>query len=296
VEFPVSYLLSNLVLDSNNSVYVMDRNTGGLSSFDVNGDLLTAIDTGYVGTNYQIQLNSKDEISAKSPPSSCSITRIILDSFEDRKSLMRYTAAVLKAETQIDDFAIDSNSNIWVLLDGNKIYKLDSVGNYMLSAAVPIKNLNAPLGNLGLVNSFYPRTRRNENFVLVNKNNYIYKYDSNLIYQRKYNLSIVPYENSYSGFLSDWTGYDVKRKFTHNVHFEGEVNLQLSYSLFTVGAGVQNTICTFQLEDWLLVGIIFSGVFDRDSSKVQFFVDGVLENREVETIQGSDIYQKLKYR
>jgi hypothetical protein len=294
INFPPSFNLSNLTINSKGEIFVLNTNTGNLSGFDLNFTTVSTINTNYLGGDYYIECNLTDAISG------VRASKLLFDSKNypwilstDKKVLNRFETPVLQAEYMVDDFCIDNLDNIWVLFDKNKIYRLDQIGSLTLSAVLPIKNLDSEAGKITIINDFYQKTDTDENFVIINKNKSLYKYDSKLNFVKRYNSAVIPYENNYVNTFGDWSGYNYNRKYIYFKNFNGSKNLQLNYTLFNNQLGIKDYSLFTPIKKLNKGWHLFNGVYDNDQNKIYFYIDGELEGRVLSTIPNTVMYLNL---
>ena len=295
-EFDSSYALDKICLDSNNNVYVLETNSGNISSFDVNGDfinlsaamLTTSNDTFSIDLNDQIYGIQAEKVMFDSKNAAWSIPNSRVGVYREGTPLYETTF------TTVEDIAIDKSDNVFVLYNQKYLYKMDEIGGLSLSATLPIESTISEYGNITIQNEYYKKTGSNEDFILVYTNGFVYKYDNNLNYVNKYNIKKISNENDYNAFLTDWSGYDVKRKYNYHVNFETEKAVEVTYNML-LSSGALKAYKLFVPAERLFKGWHhFALVFDKEASKIKFYIDGEVEGRTVTVPSESQMYRLFK--
>lgn len=294
LDFPKGITYSNLTLNPQNEACIVDLDTGSLSAVDING-LVRIESTDFQDENIKIDFRQDGVVEGHVGK------KVLMDNRSypwilslDSKNLNRFTTPILRVDGSIDDFIIDHQGYIWVLCDENRLTKLDSVGNIISSVSVPINRKGVRAGCLMIVNDFYKNTEADENFIVVLKNNYFYRYDSELRYLGKISSAAVPYENMYVAPLTDWSGYNFKRKFAYSGSFEGVSNLELSFMLSAPNGDIKEYKLSIPVTRLYKGWHHFAGVFNQEENIISFFVDGKKENRILSVEEDSKMYVGLK--
>jgi hypothetical protein len=297
IDIPSSYSLKDLAVDSANNVYVLETNTGSISSFDSDGVFLNSATSPLTSSDFTFQLDLEDNIVGVEGH------KLIIDSKNspwtlplDRNNLLRNTVPVLQSGACecIEDFVIDSNDNFFVLNDNNIVTKLDQVGTFSLSAEIKLPKITDDFGNITIQNDFYSKTGTEEDFVLVYKDGFTYKFDNKLNFIKRYNASVIAYETNYNSFLTDWSGYDATRKYTFLKDFNGAKNVEVNYTTFSSTEGIQEFNLPISTERLYKGWHHFAFSFDKENGLIKFYVDGQLQNQIQSLPSGTELYRAFK--
>lgn len=295
IDFPTNASLSNLTQDSSGNAHVLDCSSGVVSSFDLNGFNISTTATSFSACgDYKIEMDLNDNLQGQV------CTKLIIDNRNypwsislDRTTLFRSTTHVLSTDV-IEDAVVDHESFMWVLVDHNKLYKLDSVGNFVVSATVPLSEEISSFGNIAIKNDYNPRLNLDENTIIVRKGNFFYEFDNKMNYRRRHTISVIPAETNYVTFLTDWSGYNFGRKYVYLKDFNGVRNLELIYTLFNPSDGIMDFKMSIPVNRLYKGWHHFCGVFDEETSTLKFYVDGEAEDRILNVPTGSEMYVVLK--
>ena len=294
LEFPSTMKFAPISLGDNNVVYLLDTNSGNVSGFNADLSCVFVSSTNFTSNDYKISFNSNNNMFG------VEATKFEFDNTDypwflsvDKKTIYRHDFNVVEKSSEIADFTIDSSGYVFVLFN-NEVHKLDSVGNFLLSATLPSTTAYTDSGNIMVMNDYYYKTEKDENYIVVKKNNKFYKFNNNLEFISKNSISIIPNEKNYIGFYSDCNGYNNKRKFSYKHDFNGLTNLQLNFKLFSNAFGIEEYTLYAPINRLYKGWHHFTGVFNREESKIYFYIDGVLEDRQATVSPLSEMYRSLK--
>ena len=267
VVFNPSVNLSDITIDGNNVVWVLDTSAAYASGFDAQGNYIQRI----VQTGTNLDVTSQSILSSFNCIDMC---------FDNTDTLYRILSSGLyQGSTSIYSdpglyrIKCDKDNNLWVLKTPNIFIKMNTTGSILLSGVVD--NMIADNAcNLSLTNEYVNKIAKHQDFVWFTspRANKIYKYDTNGNLTASFNIAAfdVPSANK------DFTSYDWNRKFNYLAYNQTpQIKAEVFIGTFTAPVCGRQTIAFpvsgFNVDEWHH----FALVYDNVGGNFSFIVDAI---------------------
>lgn len=214
INLPINAEISKMEINSQNELYILNTNNKTLSGFDTNGNFILGPLFTKKYNNFTID---KNDVIAY-----CLADFAEVDNNGDiikaiGINLYKNDNVFFHIGMKIESMAIDSDNNIWVVYDSNKLIKLSSDGFVIFQITIPVSFNNESSICLNFIKESKNNCDADVAWIVFNSNNYIVKVSDTGKILKRINVSDVVNLKGCQNFKlnvrGDFTGYNTKRKF-----------------------------------------------------------------------------------
>ena len=267
VAFNPSVNLSDITIDNNSNIWVLDTNAHYASGFDAQGNYVSRV--AQTGSNLDVSLQGT--ITSLNCIDMC---------FDNTNTLYHVTsgglyqnASLIYSDPGLYRIKCDKDNNLWLIKNPNIFVKMNTTGSVILSGYIDSMIADDSC-NLSLTNEYDTTVSHRRDFVwfispLANR---MYKYDINGNLIKSFNLNafnIAPTNR-------DFTSYDWNRKFDYIAHngipqIKAEVYMGTITSPVCGRQTISFPVSGFNNNEWHH----FALVYDNVAGNFSFMVDAV---------------------
>lgn len=286
VAFSSSVNLSDLVLDKDSNIWVLNSLTCEASSFNKTGTFLQTLS--FAGTNINnIDITIQNQVCAINCNDMC---------FDNNDNLWYTTTAglylnenIINSSNNITQIKCDKNNNIWCLQDD--YYLKYSNNNLVLSGQILTDYISG--GFISLTNEYEEQTNLYKDYVwfVYSDPQKIFKYDLNGTKVNEQDLSTF----ELNAINKDFTSYEWYRKFdylAHNIN-TNRIESEIYIGTQTIPICGKQTLfietSTLSLNNWHHFAITYNNI----DGNLKFYVDSIERDNKIIT-PGYDIYYEYE--